>query len=229
MGRVGGSLRHDACPVPGQALDGLAEQAQLDTTVALLGVHCVVAITIGHALWLLDAAPGKEPKDLHFGLRVPAFLRWAALRASTDAPVRVALVTAKGLAPWGEAMAAADVAFLSCPDRALALGGLAAQVQALVDFRGAVLAGKRRYSPATSWAAANADADDDEAIVKAWAGDEFRTGERDYAPGYAALLGRDWPLLPGSPALAEFREHAKALASILPTLGQGGAADGGDA
>jgi hypothetical protein len=106
-------------------------------------------------LWLLDAAPGKDPKALHFGLRVPAFLRWAALRASTDAAVRVALVTAKGLAPWGEALAAGDVT------------SLAANVQALVDYRAAVLAGERRYSPGTSWAAANADADDDEAIVAA--------------------------------------------------------------
>ena len=167
-------------------------------------------------LWLLEAAPGKEPKELHFGLRVPAFLRWAALRASTDAPVRVALLTAKGLAPWGEALRAADTTFLSHADRALALGGVLAHVQALVDFRAAVLAGERRYSPATSWAAANADVDDDEAIVKAWTGDDFRTGERDYAPGYAALLGRDWQLLPGSDSLARFREDARVLSKVIP-------------
>jgi exodeoxyribonuclease V gamma subunit len=180
-------------------------------------------------LWLIDAAPGKDPKALHFGLRVPAFLRWATLRASVDAPVRVALVTAKGLAPWGEALAAADAAFLADADRALALGGLAAQVQALVDYRAAVLAGTRRYSPATSWAAANAEADDDEAIVAAWAGGDFSTGERDYAPGYAALLGRDWALHAGSEALAAFREHALALARLLPGNAGAAGSDGDDA
>jgi exodeoxyribonuclease V gamma subunit len=152
----------------------------------------------------MDAAPGKEPKALHFGLRVPAFLRWAALRASTDAPVRVALLTAKGLAPWGEALAAGDAT------------QRIARVQALVDYRAAVLAGERRYSPGTSWVAANADADDDESIVAAWAGGDFSTGERDYAPGYAALLGRDWHLHPGSASLDRFRDDARALVACLP-------------
>lgn len=165
-------------------------------------------------LWLLDAAPGKAPKDLHFGLRVPAFLRWAALRASTDAPVRVALVTAKGLAPWGEALAAGEVT------------SLAAKVQALVDYRAAVLAGERRYSPGTSWVAANAEADDDETIVGTWAGGDFSTGERDYAPGYAALLGRDWHLHAGSDALAAFRADAIVLATCLP--GDAGANGAGE-
>lgn len=177
-------------------------------------------------LWLLDAAPGKDPKTLHFGLRVPAFLRWAALRASTDAPVRVALLTAKGLAPWGEALAAEDALFLAQSERALALGGLAARVQALVDFRASVMAGTQRYSPATSWAAANAEADEDESIITAWAGGDVRTGERDYAPGYAALLGRDWQLLPGSAALAAFREDARELANILPGRAGARGADG---
>jgi exodeoxyribonuclease V gamma subunit len=93
---------------------------------------------------------------------------------------------------------------------------LAAKVQALVDDRAAVLAGARRYSPATSWVAANADADDDEAIVVQWEGRDFSTGERDYAPGYAALLGRDWQLHAGSDSLAAFRADAIALAKCLP-------------
>ncbi|WP_397573142.1 exodeoxyribonuclease V subunit gamma [Silanimonas sp.] len=155
-------------------------------------------------LWLMDAAPGKSPNDLHFGLRLPAFLRWAALRASTDAPVRVALLTTKGLAPWGEALAAGDAT------------QRIARVQALVAYRAAVLAGERRYSPGTSWAAANADADDDEAIVKVWEGADFSTGERDYAPGYAGLLGRDWHLHPGSESLDRFRDDARALVACLP-------------
>jgi len=175
-------------------------------------------------LWLLDAAPGKEPKELHFGLRVPAFLRWAALRASTDAPVRVALITKKGVAPWGDVMAAEDALFLAHPDRALALGGVGARVEALVDFRAAVLAGARRYSPATSWAAATTD--DDDAIADAWGGGDFRTGERDYAPGYAALLGRDWQLLPGSDSLARFRDDARVLAKALPGEPRATGADG---
>ena len=152
-------------------------------------------------LWLLDAAPGKDPKAVHFGTRVPLVLRWAALRASTDAPVRVALLTAKGLAPWNEAVGADE---------------LATTLNALVEFREAVLAGERRYSPATSWAAANAADDEDEAIVAAWAGSDFSTGERDYAPGYAALLGRDWALQAGSDALRDFQRDACALAACLP-------------
>lgn len=175
-------------------------------------------------LWLLDAAPGKDPKDLHFGLRVPAFLRWAALRASTDARVRVALVTAKGLAPWGDVMATEDALFLAHAERALAVGGVAARVEALVAFRAAVLAGERRYSPATSWVAATTD--DDDAIAEAWAGGDFLTGERDYAPGYAALLGRDWRLRPGSDDLTRFREDARVLAKALPDDARTSGAEG---
>ncbi len=71
-----------------------------------------------------------------------------------------------------------------------------------------------------------ATTDDDDAIAEAWGGGDFRTGERDYAPGYAALLGRDWQLLPGSAALAAFREDARELANILPGRAGARGADG---
>lgn len=214
-------------PLPWPLPPAQSRPVRLSLAVGDLRGQVAVHEAADGTLWLVEAAPGKPPGDLHFGLRVPLVLRWAALRASTDAPVRVALLTAKGLAPWGDAMTAADVAFLSCPDRAIALGGLASQVQALVDFRAAVLAGERRYSPATSWAAATAESDDDEAIIAAWAGGDSGIGERDYAPGYAALLGRDWQLLPGSASLARFREDARALARLLPVDAGAREADGG--
>ncbi len=165
-------------------------------------------------LWLLDAAPSKNSKDLHFGLRVPLFLQWAALRASTDKPVRMAVISIKGFTPLDETLAVSGNADFQ------------SNVQALVDFRDAVLDGRRRYSPSTSWVAATADEDDDDAVATQWAGGDYQTGERDYAPGYALLLGRDWGLHAGSDALSAFRDDAKTLANCLPRDPSAASGDG---
>ncbi len=183
-------------------------------------LHGQVAVREAHdgTLWLLDVAPNRDEKSLHFGVRVSGFLRWAALRLSTDRPIRVALVAKKGLAKLAQGINAQDEHFLQCHGTAhdANANGLRVQLKALLDFMDDVRAGKRLYLPSTSWAAVSDGHEDDEALIRAWAGGSHQSGERDYAPGYAFLLGRDWDLQPGSDSLNQFREDAAELLRRLP-------------
>jgi len=167
---------------------------------------------------LLEVAPSKEEKALHFGVRVPLFLRWAALRLSTERPVRMALIGKKGLASVGAEMAAQDTAFLHCHGAArdALANGLHQQLRHFFCFADDVRAQRKRYSPNASWVAASEALDDGEAVISAWQGSSHSIGERDYAPGYAGLLARGWNLRLGSKELAGFREDALDLFKMLP-------------
>lgn len=165
------------------------------------------------AWWLIEPVPGRALDRLHFGRRLPLLLRWAALRLSQTASVRVALIGGKKVDAFGDRIAAVDVE------------GLTAMLRAAVDFRAAVLRGERYYAPATSWAAWRHGADDPEKIIAAWAGGFQQTGERDYAPGYTALWGQDWHFVPGDGELARFIDDARALAAIFGPLLQDSASD----
>ena len=51
---------------------------------------------------------------------------------------------------------------------------------------------------------------------KAWASDAFHAGERDYAPGYAALLARGVdPADPECPEAQALAAHANGLRDLL--------------
>ena len=53
------------------------------------------------------------------------------------------------------------------------------------------------------------------AVRKAWTSAEFRTGERDYAPGYAAMLAGEEAFVPDSAAFDALRGFADELAGVL--------------
>ena len=127
--------------------------------------------------------------------------------------MRVALVGEK-LDGLGERLAGMDDAFLAITDTdARAAQGASFQrtLRHAIAFRAAVLRGERRYAPATSWAAMRHGADAPDKILAAWAGGARVTGERDYAPGYAALWGQDWHFVPGEGEIERLVADAKAL------------------
>lgn len=171
-------------------------------------------------LWLIEAAPKRDPAQLHFGRRVPLLLRWLALRLAQAKPLRVALVgrRADGL---GARLAARDAAFLAATDdaaRAPQVAEFQRALRAALDFRAAVLRGERRYAPATSWAAWQHAEEDPGKIAAAWIGDARVVGERDHAPGYAALWRQDWYFVPGDGEVEAFVAGAQALRACFGAL-----------
>ena len=167
------------------------------------------------ALWLVELVTGDKA-SAHFGYRAPLLLRWLALRLSQPActSVRVCLqVGAKPDALAGQ-VERLDAQWLgaSAAERELLRAGHAARLQGLVDFRDAVLRGERRYSPKTSQVSL---AGDDSKAQAAWDGGGQTAGERNYAPGWSALLGRDWRFESDGAELAKLREDAAALSALL--------------
>lgn len=167
--------------------------------------------------WLIEAFPGRRNDALHFGRRLPLLLRWAALRLTQDQPLRVALVGAEKPDPLGAALAALDDAYLvgDAAARAEVTTRLQRLLRHAIEFRAAVLRGERRYAPATSWAALQHGDDDPAKLRAAWAGSQRATGERDHAPGYAALWGHDWRFAPGDGETERFIADARELATRL--------------
>jgi exodeoxyribonuclease V gamma subunit len=150
------------------------------------------------ARWLLRVRPGKSEGGLDFRDRIGLFLDWALLRLAT-APataVRPALVVAvdDGKAEedrWSAEFTAWDTRFRQADGHAQ--DELLADLERRVaDLAGFFLAASERpawYFPRTSWVAREGDADK---AAASWLGNGHgHTGERDYAPGYAALLAGD--------------------------------------
>ncbi len=172
-------------------------------------------------LWLIAAHPGRKAVALHFGQRVPLLLAWLALRLSQEKPVRVALVGEGAPDALGERLAAEDAAFLVSTDpetRATRRADYAQQLRFALEFRSAVLSGEACYLPATGWAAWRHAIDDPERVAKAWLGGERATGERDYAPGYAALWGPHWQFAPDDEHFQALHSSVTALTDALPLL-----------
>lgn len=143
--------------------------------------------------WVVAVYPKRKSKELHFGQTLPALVHWLLLRLQHDAPVRLALLGADGAHPLADAANALDDAWSAgdAATRAAIEARLRATLRALLDFRASVLRGERRYLPKTSFVAIEGD---DAKTRATWAGGDFQSGERDYAPGYAALWTRDWGL-----------------------------------
>jgi exodeoxyribonuclease V gamma subunit len=160
----------------------------------LTRVYCT-----SEARWLFDVFPDMKSEDeLTFKQRIGAFLEWALLRLDDEAgvlPVRMLLLTADTKSPWQEAINRHDEAFIAARrdgDAAAAakfLADLQRRVEALIAFCTAAQAQPSWYFPQTSWEVSGAKTVADP--EKIWAGALHSTGERDYAPGYAAVLGRD--------------------------------------
>ena len=222
-----------ATPAPREPL---AAPRAVQVSVPLAGDRCVegaveVREDADGVLWLIEAFPGKTRDRLHFGRRLPLLLRWLALRLAQTRPVRAMLVGASHADPVGEHLASMDATFLALTDpdaRAAEVAGLRQPLDAAIAFRAAVLRGDARYAPATSWAAWRHATDEPEKVVATWTGGAHGLGERDYAPGYAALWGQAWHLVPGGDELENFARDADVLVEAFAPLLRGADSDDED-
>ncbi|MBN8726929.1 MAG: exodeoxyribonuclease V subunit gamma [Xanthomonadales bacterium] len=147
----------------------------------------------GGTRWLLRVRPGKKEGELHFKDRIGLFLDWALLRLATDAgiavrPALVVPVRDKGKEDaWSAAFCDWDARFCKATgrDRLDLRGDLERRVAGLVRFFLAAEEAPTWYFPRTSWAALQGN---DDKTRAAWCGNDKAGGERDYAPGYGALL-----------------------------------------
>ncbi len=155
--------------------------------------------------------------ELDFGKRVPAFIDWLAARLvlPPDIPLHLTFSTKK-VDPWVARIDAADLAFRN---GSLSRAELEDRLARLISWWQTAGQHPLRYFPRTSWAAFQAaqtsEVDVASAVRKAWASGEYSTGERDYAPGYAAMLGAEDAFVAGTPALAELQDFAVQLAATL--------------
>ncbi|NLB14487.1 MAG: hypothetical protein GX826_10805, partial [Gammaproteobacteria bacterium] len=136
----------------------------------------------------------KSAGDLDFKDQIPAFLHWALLRlhyAQNAMPVRLTMLAdgepdlALRINAWDEHYCQADA-----PARAALQAELRRRLRGLVRCWDIARQGGSYFYPKVGWKAVSAETED--AIAKdvrdAWAKDRGGTGERDYAPGYAAML-----------------------------------------
>jgi exodeoxyribonuclease V gamma subunit len=131
---------------------------------------------------LFDAKPVGSA-----GLRdmLAAYIDWAALRLSSPEPLRAVLLTSTSGGKIAEStllhpLVAADTDTLRAGLRRLIDLAQAAEHQPLLFFPKTALAYATSAPDQRVWRAA-----------AAWQGSEFAgVGERDYAPGYAALISR---------------------------------------
>ena len=165
-------------PKPWPAIEAMVGEWQLagrlpDALVGPEGAPCVLALQ-----------PGKKLKDLDYGKRIPLFLQWALLRldpALADRPVDIAWLLKEPTgddAPWQaweQAWQQADATLRE---------SMRPQLTASVtDLLALFVQAQQQPSAYFPKAASARDYND------AWMGVFNRTGERDYAPGYARLLG----------------------------------------
>jgi exodeoxyribonuclease V gamma subunit len=161
-------------------------------------------------LWVFEAFPHrKEEKDLGLGERIGLFLAWALLRLAPENAqrrVRVCALLPKAGTPWQDRLRADDEAFFNASGelRELLAQGLATRVQVLLEAWARPPAFAPWYFPRTSEAAlAGKDVED------AWG------REREYAPGYARLLGRGLQLGAGEEDVERVLLDAARLADAI--------------
>jgi exodeoxyribonuclease V gamma subunit len=175
--------------------------------------------------------------ELDFKQRLPLFIDWACLRllsagsVQTVQPLRIlALLDSASSAPWIDGLNAWDAALCiaDAPLQQSLLGQLEARLHQLLQWWLQGQGAQLPYLPKSSWSAlcverepAKPDAPPfaerlADAVDKAWtSAPPFRTGESDYAPGYARLLVADLDLEPGSEDLDRLRAFAERLHACL--------------
>jgi len=169
----------------------------------------------------LDAL--KAESDLTFKDSVPAFLDWALLRlqCADDAhppAVRLVLLTA-AKKPWQDTINGWDEQFVAqaAEGRRLLCDGLRARVVRLLELWRSAQVRPAVYFPKTSWAvdAPGSAEDASAAAVKAWFGENRVKGERDYEPGYNALLAGAWSFAPAASETEELVRVAQELRALI--------------
>jgi exodeoxyribonuclease V gamma subunit len=172
----------------------------------------------------LDAL--KAESDLTFKDTVPAFLDWALLRLQSAGDpylpaVRLVLLTA-AKKPWQDRINGWDEYLVAQPEdrRNVLCDGLRTRVVRLLELWRAAQTRPAIYFPKTSWAVqAPVNAEDAEdasaAAIKAWFGENRVKGERDYEPGYNALLGGEWSFGAGANETVELVRVAHELRALI--------------
>ncbi len=160
-------------PVVDASINGWRLTGRLpDAVLGPDGAPCVLALY-----------PDKKIKELDYGKRIPVFLQWALLRldpALADRPVAIVWLLKEPSADdvmwraWEHAWQQANA-----PVRASMQAQLTTSVTDLLSMFAQAQEQPSAYFPKS------ASARDFNA---AWLGGFNRTGERDYAPGYARLL-----------------------------------------
>ncbi len=161
------------------------------------------AYRINEDKWcVFDAKPGNVAT---FSELIALYLDYAALRLGLDREIKLEFVECAkkaGSAPKRPALLDAIVAQTPAQLRE----GLSSLIQVSRDS----LSQPLLFFPKTAWAWANAKQGKRESDARsAWESADRTTGERDYTPGYAALLTRDMDLFD-----ANSPEHASFVASI---------------
>lgn len=157
----------------------------------------------------------KAAAKLDFRDRIPAFLQWALLRlhhADAVTAVRLTLLAqqepdlAQRINRWDAHYCQADAA-----ERAALQDDLRRRLRGLVRCWQRARQGDSYFYPKAGWAAVSAKNEDAiaSAVRSTWVKD-FGVGERDYAPGFAAMLEGD--LVFGD---ANSDAEGKALAALV--------------
>lgn len=175
---------------------------------------------------LLGVMSGQKKGSVHFAPRIALYLDWLCARLMLPAQESLlVVVTTREADAQREALQQLDARYRQ---GALCEEALQAQLCHWLTLWHEAAQHPLRYFPRTSWAACQAahraDADSRSiaaAVRHAWqgSGGEFGSlGERDYAPGYAALLAQGETFAEDSPALATLAAFARHLDGLLQAL-----------
>ncbi|PWK82730.1 exodeoxyribonuclease V subunit gamma [Fulvimonas soli] len=205
--------------------DGLPPRLPLAVQETLAGLRVEGELSRVHeragVRWLFEVFPGRKEAQLGFRERVPLFVEWALLRRLTppDAPVRLALLTSGGEAPWQAQLNGWDAAFVAADaaPRAAMLDDLGRRLAGLLELW---LRAQRQpplwYFPRTSWSVVeDLQRGREPRPLAAWQGGGHGVGERDHAPGYAHLLAGEARFEPGRPEYDALVEIAARLAALI--------------
>jgi exodeoxyribonuclease V gamma subunit len=181
------------------------------------------------ASWLFEVFPDKKSEaDLSFKERIGLFLEWALLRlddAGGVLPARVLLLVSGDKHLWQDALNRWDETFMAaCRDgdkesAAEQLSDLQRRVAALLAFWAAAQLKPSWYFPKLSWEVSGVKTNPNPEQV--WNGGFQSVGERDYAPGYAAVLARDARFEADQADYAVLVSNASALLALISLDGDG--------
>lgn len=181
---------------------------------------------------VLDVFPKQRIDALGFRERIPVFIEWAVLQLQLldqSGSVTLCLVCAPEpararskplIADWPGVLNGVDSAIQEARSQGdqVTLDSIRRDLQqrlcALLQIAEGAADQRLHYFPQTSWAALEGDADD---VARVWLGDDagWRAGERERAPGYAVLLGRDLEFTEGSADLQRLRAVAQRLRNVI--------------
>lgn len=169
----------------------------------------------GETCWLLDWLP-KDAEHFDLGRQLGLLLRWSLLQRVHDdaAPApRCAVIAINGPVAWATALDAIG----QTAQRAALREALQARLMRLL-----ALYRQAEQQPLAYFPKASAALLGNGNLRGTWLGSDHGLGERDYAPGYARLLGGDAAFWRDDhPAFTTFRSTATEIAALLDlaTLG----------